>query len=428
MPYNTDIHAASKPKLAKKKLNMYVGESYKFKNKGCKFSSSDKKVVSVNTKGKVKAKKPGNAKITVKSKKNGKKSICNVKVGRYIKSLTLNSANVVTLKPGQTSQIRLTIAPSGVLYSDIIYNSSDVNIATVSSTGLITPVSVGITEITATSKAVNSKKKTISTKITVVVMNATDNIQGTVNSTNPPIVVEDKPDLIDTQDGFDIIVTPVVIPTRKPSPEYTATPTPFEDSPSSTPDVSPSSTPGATDGGVTPTPAATSGTGPTSVPSPTNVPTAEPTPSFTPVPTVEPTQRPVTMQEYIDSLNPSDNDVLAGSIVVANAFGKYRTLYFINKNYTGNMKVAVDGYSYATNGNVTEFLDKLQNDTGGVTNSAETVKVSRRKRGDAWAIQLLKEGIVYYISGSVNDKTYGSPYGIITADGDTLEHINICEQ
>lgn len=63
--------AAKTPVLNKKKLKMQIGESYrlKVKNKGkktIKWSSTKKKIASVNKKGVVTAKKKGNAKIRAK--------------------------------------------------------------------------------------------------------------------------------------------------------------------------------------------------------------------------------------------------------------------------------------------------------------------------------------------------------------------------
>ena len=70
------------PKISKKKVTLYVGGTIKLKMKGAygkvKWKSSNKKVATVNSKGKVKAKKPGKA--TIKAKVYGKWYSCKVKV------------------------------------------------------------------------------------------------------------------------------------------------------------------------------------------------------------------------------------------------------------------------------------------------------------------------------------------------------------
>lgn len=386
IPADMNVSAAAKPKLAKKNLLMYVGGSYRFKTKGCRWKSSKKKIASVNSKGTVKAKRPGTTRITAISKKNGKKAVCNVKVGRYIKSIVLNSASTVILKIGQTSQIRLTVSPSDVLYKDVIYSSDNSDIASVDKKGVITSVAEGTTQIKAVSVAVNSKKKTITKKITVVVIKAADdNID-----TNSTMLPEDKASLIDSQNNYDRIITPVT-PAATPAASSVPTSEPVASS-------SPAATP---------------------------VTSAETTAEPTAEPTIEPTVRPLTVKEYVDGLNPSADELVAGQIVVADSAGAYRTLYFINKNYSGNMNLNIDGYIYSKGSSAASLLHDLVVETGAVTNSAETVRVSRRKRTSSWTVEMLKTGVVYYISGMETDTLYGSPYGIIIAEGDTTSRIKI---
>ena len=69
----TNTNAAQKPKLNKKSATIYVGKTVKLKVKGTrkkvKWSSCNKKVATVTSKGKVKGKKAGKATITVKINK-----------------------------------------------------------------------------------------------------------------------------------------------------------------------------------------------------------------------------------------------------------------------------------------------------------------------------------------------------------------------
>lgn len=80
--------AAKKIKLNKKKLVLKVGDTYKLKLKNCKkkikWRSSKKKIATVNSKGKVKAKKAGTTIISAKVK--GKRYNCRVKVTKAASS------------------------------------------------------------------------------------------------------------------------------------------------------------------------------------------------------------------------------------------------------------------------------------------------------------------------------------------------------
>ena len=78
-----------------KKITLTVGKSktIKVKEKGAKFTSSNKKVATVSKKGKVTAKKPGTCKITVKVGKSKKK--VPVKVG--LAKATLSSASLASV-------------------------------------------------------------------------------------------------------------------------------------------------------------------------------------------------------------------------------------------------------------------------------------------------------------------------------------------
>ena len=86
-----NVYAAKKIKLSKTKVVLYVGEKdyldlYDGKNQvlGLKWTSSNKKVATVDSVGHIKALKAGTTKITVKYKK--KKYICKVTVKDALKN------------------------------------------------------------------------------------------------------------------------------------------------------------------------------------------------------------------------------------------------------------------------------------------------------------------------------------------------------
>ena len=210
--------------LKEKKASIVVGKTTTVKvksfkgisNKNIAFSSSDKKVATVSSKGKVTGKKAGKATITVTSLINKKvKAVFKVTVktadmidtdysekgkGKIVlaeNSVTLYPEksfhkiydhcgdaetleyyeNVANIRPhfigeqilaqkekyGQ-AQIRVK-SITGVKNSAVSYKSSNTSVAAVSSTGFVTPKKVGTATITVTSKA--NKKVQAKYKVTV---------------------------------------------------------------------------------------------------------------------------------------------------------------------------------------------------------------------------------------------------------------------
>lgn len=138
---------AAKVKLNKTKATIYAGGSVKLKVSGkiskAKWTTSNKKVATVNSKGKVTGKKAGKATITVKV---GKKSYqCKVTV----KAPYLNSTKK-TLKEGKTFTLKIT----GTTAQS--WSSSNKSVAVVSSKGKVTAKKAGTATITCKGK--NGKK------------------------------------------------------------------------------------------------------------------------------------------------------------------------------------------------------------------------------------------------------------------------------
>lgn len=107
--YSSSVVQAASIKISKTKYTMNKGETYKLKIKGTikkvKWSSSNKKVATVNSNGKVKAKKKG--KVTITAKVSGKKYKCKIKVEDpklNKKSKTITEGNTYKLKLTGTSQ------------------------------------------------------------------------------------------------------------------------------------------------------------------------------------------------------------------------------------------------------------------------------------------------------------------------------------
>ena len=117
------------------------------------FSSSDSKIASVNTYGKITAKKAGTVKITAKIK-NGEAS-CTVKVQKTKIQL---SAKEMSLENGQSARLKVSSSTG----HPVTFKSSKKSIASVDEDGVITARKPGTAAITAT-----VDKITASCKVTV---------------------------------------------------------------------------------------------------------------------------------------------------------------------------------------------------------------------------------------------------------------------
>ncbi len=115
-----------------------------------KFTSSNKKVATVSSKGVVKAKKAGKTTITVKVGNYTKKVVIQVKKP----SLKLAKSSA-TIKKGKTVKIKATATPSG----KVTYKSSNKKVATVTAKGVVKGKKKGTATITITSNGVSKKFK-----------------------------------------------------------------------------------------------------------------------------------------------------------------------------------------------------------------------------------------------------------------------------
>lgn len=106
-----------------------------------KYSSSNKKIATVNSKGVVTAKKAGTVKITVKV--GSYKKTVSIKVKAVSLKLAKSSA---TIKKGKTYTIKATATPTG----KITYKSSNKKVATVTSNGVVKGLKKGTAKITVT--------------------------------------------------------------------------------------------------------------------------------------------------------------------------------------------------------------------------------------------------------------------------------------
>ncbi|BCN29988.1 Ig-like domain-containing protein [Anaeromicropila herbilytica] len=142
-----------------------VGQKYQLKatvsprkatNKKITWKSSHPSIAKVSSNGKVTAIKPGTATITVTSKDGSHKRQCRIKVYRPVKSVQLSS-KTKTLTEGQSVRINAIVKPSNATIKAVSYHTSNSNIVSVSSKGVITAKRAGTAIITVTTK--DGKKK-----------------------------------------------------------------------------------------------------------------------------------------------------------------------------------------------------------------------------------------------------------------------------
>lgn len=132
-------------------------------DKSITWTSSNTKVVTVNSKGVITAKNTGSAKITATAA-NGKKAQVTVKVQKNkvrVSKVKLNKKKA-TLKKGKQLKLKATLSPVNAASKKVTWKSSNKNVATVNAKGVIKAKKAGKVKITCISKE-NPKKKAVCT-------------------------------------------------------------------------------------------------------------------------------------------------------------------------------------------------------------------------------------------------------------------------
>ena len=146
---------------ATKKATLGKGEKYSVAAKNCTYTTSNKKVATVNSKGAVVAK--GTGKATVKAiNKNGKVTVYNLTVKKAPSKISKVTPSKKTLKKGKKVTLKVKL-PSGTASNKITFTSSNKKVATVSSKGVVVAKKKGTATVTV--KTFNKKSKKV--KITV---------------------------------------------------------------------------------------------------------------------------------------------------------------------------------------------------------------------------------------------------------------------
>ena len=143
-------------------LTLKAGKTFTLKTNttsgNLKFSTSNKKIVTVSSAGKIKAVKKGSANITISLKSNAKiKKVVKVTVGQPATRVKVNKS-ALTIKKGRSAVIKATVGPNTTSNKKVIWKSSNSKIAKVSSTGRIRAVKGGTATITAVAADGSGKK------------------------------------------------------------------------------------------------------------------------------------------------------------------------------------------------------------------------------------------------------------------------------
>lgn len=183
--YITVDEKISKIKLGKSKKTMKKGSKFALSatittatatNKELSWSSSNKKVVTVNKNGVVTAKGYGTATVTCSSMDgSGKRAKCKVTVRRYVTSLKLNRTKL-TLQLKKSAVLTAKLTPSNADVKKLKWSSSDKKIATVKN-GVVTAKKLGTCYITC--KTTDGSGKKARCRVTVKRVVTDDDITGT---------------------------------------------------------------------------------------------------------------------------------------------------------------------------------------------------------------------------------------------------------
>ena len=165
-------------------------------DKSVTWKSSNTKIASVSTSGKVKGVKYGTATITCTSVATGLSTTCKVTVGNV--SLDKSEASV---KKGKTVTLKATVYPTSLTDKSVTWTSSNTKIATVSTSGKVKGVKAGTVTITCTS---NATGLTATCKVTVSASASTRSLEGDDEEVTGIDEVEVAPAVTEPFDVYDL--------------------------------------------------------------------------------------------------------------------------------------------------------------------------------------------------------------------------------
>ena len=160
------------------------------------WKSSDSKIASVTSAGKVKGIGYGTATITCTSVVTGLSRTCQVTVGDVV----LDKSEA-TVKKGKTVTLTATVYPSTLEDKSVTWESSDKSIATVTSAGKVKGIKAGTATITCTSVATGLSG---TCTVTVTATSGSRSVDGDDDDTTSIENLEETPALAEPYDVYDL--------------------------------------------------------------------------------------------------------------------------------------------------------------------------------------------------------------------------------
>ena len=163
---------------------------------------------------------------------------------------------------------------------------------------------------------------------------------------------------------------------------------------------------------------------PTAVPAESSTPTESVAPTAAPEQSTQPTQTPDAGKGKLTPVS-GNGAVAAYGVVKIN--GEVRTVYLVNRDYDGSLKIGFKGNVYEQSGSVKDGLVMLDTLYVTKTNSAGTIKVSRKSPDTVWTISDLVDNKDYYFYVERRN-TYDTSYtncGAIYFIGDVSDVVSV---
>lgn len=121
-------------------------------NQEIEWNTSDEEIATIDENGFITAANPGNVTITAILKSEGKTSEAKLAVRQPVSGIFLPTSTITLNSGGVGRLLSVRIFPENATNKNVIWKSKNSKVARVDSEGHVTPVSVGMTEVTATTE------------------------------------------------------------------------------------------------------------------------------------------------------------------------------------------------------------------------------------------------------------------------------------
>lgn len=161
------VRSVSVTNLPADKLTLRAGSAFVIRpkvtvtgtvSKSVGYITANSKIVTVDAKGRIVAKKKGSAKVTIYAKADRtKKCVITVTVGTPSTGVKLDKTSLTVTK-GYMRTLKAMVTPNAASNKNVVWKSSDTKIATVSARGIVSAKKAGRAVITATASDGSGKK------------------------------------------------------------------------------------------------------------------------------------------------------------------------------------------------------------------------------------------------------------------------------